>query len=535
MAKAGLTAKYRPQLFKDIVGQDFIKRILSRAAQQDKPANAYLFSGTRGVGKTTTARIMAKAINCLNGPEFEPCNDCTNCRQITKGIFSDVLEIDAASHTGVDNVRKLREDAVYFPMSGKYKVIIIDEAHMLSNAAFNALLKTLEEPPGHCIFIMATTAPEKFPSTVISRCQHYVFKMVSLDDLADHLKYVLDTEGYEYDPEALTLMAKRGAGSVRDSMSILGQVMALGGEKITPQGVREVLGLAGHDVYADFFEDILNKDLVNIHTRINSILGQGLDINFFLQEFASCWRNLFLLSQSGDKADKILSLPANELEFWKDLAAKIPAPRIHAAWQMVIEEQKSILKSNEPALAMELLFFNLAYLPELLPIGQYTPVRQEMNSPTTTEPAEPAEKKSPEVIQDSLDANESKSGHHPEKESSRDLSKKDWPGFVDYCRSKEGAGDAFARMLCSCESIIEQGTLKIICKQEFIYDSLKRNGRERVISGLVEEFFGSDMGLNIVNNGQKKDSSFREKVLDHPVIKRLVDEFDSRIIEIKRM
>lgn len=536
MAKAGLTAKYRPQLFKDVVGQDFIKKILSRAAQQDKPANAYLFSGTRGVGKTTTARIMAKAINCLNGPDFEPCNDCTNCRQITKGIFSDVLEIDAASHTGVDNVRKLREDAVYFPMSGKYKVIIIDEAHMLSNAAFNALLKTLEEPPGHCIFIMATTAPEKFPPTVISRCQHYVFKMVPLDDLVGHLKYVLDAEKFEYDPEALTLMAKRGAGSVRDSMSILAQVMALGGEKLTPQAVREVLGLAGHDVYADFFEDILNKDLVNIHTRINSILGQGLDINFFLQEFASCWRNLFLLSQSGDKADKILLLPANELEFWKDLAEKIPAPRIHAAWQMVIEEQKSILKSNEPALAMELLFFNLAYLPELLPIGQYTPSHNEVSSTQPAKPAEPAEKKSPEFIQDSLDSSKSKSGHKPqETEPSPELPEKDWPGFINYCRSHEGAGDSFARMLGSCDSIIEQGILKIICNQEFIYDSLKKNGRERFISGLVEEFFGSDMKVKIINNGQKHDSSFREKALDHPVVKRLVDEFDSRIIEIKRI
>lgn len=536
MAKAGLTAKYRPQLFKDIVGQDFIKKILSRAAQQNKPANAYLFSGTRGVGKTTTARIMAKAINCLNGPDSEPCNDCTNCHQITRGIFSDVLEIDAASHTGVDNVRKLREDAVYFPMSGRYKVIIIDEAHMLSNAAFNALLKTLEEPPGHCVFIMATTAPEKFPPTVISRCQHYVFKMVHLDDLVTHLRFVLDAEKYEYDPEALILMAKRGAGSVRDSMSILGQVMALGGERITPQGVREVLGLAGHDVYADFFEDILNKDLVNIHTRINSILGQGLDINFFLQEFASCWRNLFLLSQSGDKADKILSLPGNELEFWKDLSVRIPAPRIHAAWQMVIEEQKSILKSNEPALAMELLFFNLAYLPELLPIGQYTPSRQEMSNPAAAKPADPVEKKSPENIRESLGAREAYLDHKAEKEEScGDFSEKNWPGFVNYCRSKEGAGDSLARMLGSCESIIEQGSLKIVCNQEFIYDSLKRNGRERLISSLIEEFFGSEMTLYIINNAQKKDSSFREKALDHPVVKRLVDEFDSRIIEIKRL
>ncbi|MFP4109261.1 MAG: DNA polymerase III subunit gamma/tau, partial [Desulfonatronovibrio sp.] len=292
MARAGLTAKYRPQFFKEIVGQDFIKKILSRASQQDRPASAYLFSGTRGVGKTTAARIMAKAVNCVNGPDLEPCNQCSNCSQVTSGIFPDVMEIDAASHTGVDNVRKLREDAVYMPMSGRYKVIIIDEAHMLSNQAFNALLKTLEEPPKHCVFIMATTAPEKFPPTVISRCQHYVFQMVALEDLTGHLKSVLDREGIGYDSEAVTLIAKKGAGSVRDSMSILSQVIAIGGDRIEASSVRQVLGLAGQEVYADFFQAILNKDLVSIHSGINNILGQGLDIGFFLQEFAACWRNL---------------------------------------------------------------------------------------------------------------------------------------------------------------------------------------------------------------------------------------------------
>ncbi|MCA1743904.1 MAG: DNA polymerase III subunit gamma/tau, partial [Desulfovibrionales bacterium] len=214
----------------------------------------------------------------------------------------------------------------------------------------------------------------------------------------------------------------------------------------------------------------------------------------------------------------------------------IPALRIHAAWQMVIEEQKSILKSNEPALAMELLFFNLAYLPELLPIAQYNPPREETGNSTAANPADPGEKKSPENIGKPLDISELIPGYEPEKEEScKDFSKKDWPGFINYCRSKEGGGDSLARMLDSCESIIEQGSLKLVCNQEFIYDSLKRNGRERFIAGLIGEFFGSEMALNIINNGQKKDSSFREKALDHPVVKRLVDEFDSRIIEIKRL
>ncbi|MFW5731082.1 MAG: DNA polymerase III subunit gamma/tau, partial [Desulfonatronovibrionaceae bacterium] len=325
MAVSSLTSRYRPQQFKEIVGQEFIRKILSRACQEDRPANAYLFSGTRGVGKTTAARIMAKAINCLKGPGAEPCNECTCCVQITDGASPDVLEIDAASHTGVDNVRKLREDALYSPMNSRYRVIIIDEAHMLSRGAFNALLKTLEEPPGHCIFIMATTAPEKFPPTVVSRCQHYVFKMVPLEQLIAHLEKVLQWEKVEYDQDAVRLIARKGAGSVRDSMSILSQVTALGRGRLDADTVRQVLGLAGSEIYQEFFKAIINQDLVLIHRQLDDMLGQGLDIGFFLQEFVSCWRNLFLLSLSGDKAAQVLDLPGEELEVWQDLAGKIPA------------------------------------------------------------------------------------------------------------------------------------------------------------------------------------------------------------------
>ncbi len=534
MARAGLTAKYRPQSFKEIVGQDFIKKILSRASQQDKPANAYLFSGTRGVGKTTTARIMAKAVNCLKGPDFEPCNQCSNCLQITRGVSPDVLEIDAASHTGVDNVRKLREDAVYMPMSGRYKVIIIDEAHMLSSAAFNALLKTLEEPPRHCVFIMATTAPEKFPPTVVSRCQHYVFKMVGLEFLVDHLRSILDQEGIRYDPEAVRLIALRGAGSVRDSMSILGQVIAIGGDRIEPANVREVLGLAGHDVYADFFRAILNKDLVAIHTGINNILGQGLDISFFLQEFASCWRNLFLLSQSGKEAGRILGLPEEELKYWQDLSQKIPASLIHAGWQMVVEEQKDILKSHEPSLALELLFFNLAYLPELLPVGDFEAVPAACQGKAGDYRSSGfAEKPGPEY---EPPAPEQASGEDKSLgvEDSPDKEIKNWPGFIEFLKKKLGPEDSLIRMLGNCDCKLEDNSLILVCNQEFIFDNIRKNGRDRVINELAGQYFGPEVRIDFINNGQTNDSSFRDKALNHPAVKKVINDFDARIVEIKK-
>ncbi len=534
MAKVGLTGKYRPQTFNEIVGQDFIKKILSRASKEDKPASAYLFSGTRGVGKTTAARVLAKAVNCLKGPDFEPCNQCSNCSQITKGVFPDVLEIDAASHTGVDNVRKLREDVSYMPMMGRYKIVIIDEAHMLSNAAFNALLKTLEEPPKHCVFIMATTAPDKFPPTVISRCQHYVFRMVGLKDLVSHLESVLNKEEIKYDPRAVHLIAVRGAGSVRDSMSILGQVVAIGGERIEPENVRQVLGLAGQEVYVNFFEAILNRDLPAIHSGINNILDQGLDISFFLQEFASCWRNLFLLSQSGKAAGNILNLPSEEIQYWHDLALKVPAPLIHAGWQMVIEESKSILKSHEPSLALELLFFNLAYLPDLLPVGEYDAmpaIRQveaqdygpesRDHSIPEQKPADPVE--DPEQME------------YPGAEISGTENFKDWPGFVEFIQTKLGPDDSLLRMLGNCEARLEGDLLVLACKKEFIFDNIRKNGRHNIIIELVKQYYGPEIRIEFENNGSKDESSFKDKALNHPTIKKIIHDFDAKIIEIKKI
>ena len=281
MAKVSLTAKYRPQTFSQVVGQDYIKSILSRAAAENKIAPAYLFSGTRGVGKTTVARIFAKAINCEQGPASEPCNECGHCVQITKGAATDVMEIDGASHTGVDNVRKLREEVAYAPLSCRYKVVIIDEAHMLSKSAFNALLKTLEEPPKHCVFIMATTEPEKFPITIISRCQHYVFKRIPQNELISHLQSVLEAEKVDYEPQALALIARRGAGSVRDSMSLLAQVLALGEKKLTAKDVRNVLGLAGQEFFFQATEAIYNQDLVSLNHIVQDLQNQGLDLGFF--------------------------------------------------------------------------------------------------------------------------------------------------------------------------------------------------------------------------------------------------------------
>lgn len=228
MSHASLAARYRPQTFAEVTGQETVKAILSRAAAEDKVAPAYLLSGTRGVGKTTIARIFAKALNCVHAPTGEPCNQCEQCRRITMGNHVDVVEIDGASNRGIDDARRLREAIAYAPMEGRYKVFIIDEAHMLTRESFNALLKTLEEPPPRATFILATTEAHKFPITIVSRCQHFIFKAIPEAELVAHLTRVLNKEGIPFEENAVRLLARRAAGSVRDSMSLLGQTLALG-------------------------------------------------------------------------------------------------------------------------------------------------------------------------------------------------------------------------------------------------------------------------------------------------------------------
>lgn len=373
MKHLSLAARYRPQNFAQVAGQDMVKAVLSRAAAEDRPAAAYLLSGTRGVGKTTIARIFAKALNCQHAPGPEPCNQCEQCRKITQGVHVDVTEIDGASNNSVEDARSLRETIGYAPMEGRYKIFIIDEAHMLTRNAFNALLKTLEEPPERVVFIFATTEAHKFPITIVSRCQHFVFRHLSEDALFAHLTAVLRKENAAFEEGAVRLIARRAAGSVRDSMSLLDQTLALGGEELTVAATRQVLGLAGQELFAELFTALHGQDCAAVANLCGQILQQGVDIGFFMRELAGNLRNLFLLRQSGQAIVPSLRLPADEAALWQGIAPQFSAAHLHAAWQMALDAQRGIVQSPEPAAALELLLLNLALLPQLLPVGQATP------------------------------------------------------------------------------------------------------------------------------------------------------------------
>ena len=375
MKHLSLASRYRPQTFAQVAGQDMVKAVLSRAAAEDRPAAAYLLSGTRGVGKTTIARIFAKALNCEHAPGPEPCNECAQCRKITQGIHVDVTEIDGASNNSVEDARSLRETIGYAPMEGRYKVFIIDEAHMLTRNAFNALLKTLEEPPERVVFIFATTEAHKFPITIVSRCQHFVFRHLGEDALVEHLSGVLRKEGVNFEESAVRLLARRAAGSVRDSMSLLDQTLALGGAELTAAATRQVLGLAGQEMFGNLFTALHAQDCAAVADLCGQILQQGVDIGFFIRELAGNLRNLFLLRQGGEAMLPSLRLPADEAALWQSIAPRFSTAHLHAAWQMTLDSQRGIVQSPEPAAALELLLLNLAMLPQLLPVGQLTPAQ----------------------------------------------------------------------------------------------------------------------------------------------------------------
>ena len=308
-----LARKYRPQQFDEIVAQEHVTRTLKNALSSGRISSGYLFTGPRGTGKTTTARVLAKALNCVEGPTPTPCDKCPSCKEIMASSSLDVLEIDAASNTGVDDIRTLRENVRYLPTSGKKRIYIIDEVHRLSGSAFDALLKTLEEPPPHVVFIFATTEPFKVPETIRSRTQRYDFHRVSVGNLSAHLRKIADSEKIEIDEAALFMIARKADGSVRDGMSLLDQMSAFAGEKITAQNVVEALGLIDRQFYFDYIGAIAAKDASAALGMIKKLVDSGVEIPEFCQGLADHFRHLLIL-QNSKEPEKLLELSESEME-----------------------------------------------------------------------------------------------------------------------------------------------------------------------------------------------------------------------------
>src|SRR5437764_3415380 len=289
-----IARKFRPQVFEEVVGQKPLVQTLRDAIQMERIGHAYLFSGPRGVGKTTTARILAKGLNCGKGSTITPCNQCASCQEIAAGKSIDVFEIDAASNTGVDNIRELRESAKYAAARSRYKIFIIDEVHMLSTSAFNALLKILEEPPAHVVFIMATTERHKVPATILSRCQQFIFRSISPAEIQNHLRQIADREGVKIDDRAISYIVKASEGSMRDAQSLLDQIISFSGQQVVDEDVRDVLGFIPSEILDRTLDGLAARDSKSLLETAGIVVDQGLNLQQYVREFIGRIRDLLI-------------------------------------------------------------------------------------------------------------------------------------------------------------------------------------------------------------------------------------------------
>ena len=417
MAYTALYRKFRPKNFQDVKGQGHIVTTLQNQIKYERMGHAYLFCGTRGTGKTSIAKIFARAVNCEHPVDGSPCNECATCKSILAGTSMNVIEIDAASNNGVDNIREIVDEVQYSPTTGKYKVYIIDEVHMLSIGAFNALLKTLEEPPSYVIFILATTEVHKIPITILSRCQRYDFKRITIETIADRLRELMEKEQVQVEERALSYVAKAADGSMRDALSLLDQCIAFYlGEKLTYDNVLEVLGAVDMDVFSRFLRGILAEDIPQLMKEIEELVMQGRELGQFVIDFTWYLRNLLLLSSS-EHMEEALDVSTENLKRLKEEAAMLSQERlmryirvfselssqIKYAVQKRIFIEIAVIKLCKPAMEnnLESVIDRLEKLEEKIEQGNFnvTPVKLPVQVETEGVKAVELPKALPEEIQ----------------------------------------------------------------------------------------------------------------------------------------
>ena len=386
MSYTVLARKYRPQTFADLVGQEHVTRTLANAIVTGRVAHAFLFTGVRGVGKTTSARILAKALNCERGPTPEPCNECDICKQITAGMDLDVLEIDGASNNGVDDVRRLQESLPYRPARDRFKIVIVDEVHMLSSGAFNAFLKTLEEPPAHVKFIFATTESHKVPITIRSRCQRYDFRLIPQAVIADRIRQILGLENIEADAQAVSLVAREAAGSMRDAVTLLDQVIAFSGEALVGSEVAEKLGIADRAQLFQLAESVLSGDPKRALEEIAAIAARGLDLGHLTRQWLELLRDMVVLRVAEDKPE-LVELPDDDRARAVAIAGAhslLELERVFAGVAKLVDE---IAKSSAPRSLLEMGALRLASRPPLQELAELIARLSKLEAGSTSTPA----------------------------------------------------------------------------------------------------------------------------------------------------
>lgn len=386
-----IARKWRPQSFQDLVGQEHVSQTLLNALRHDRLPQALLFTGVRGTGKTSSARILAKSLRCPKAKDFVPCGTCSECEDIANGRSLDVIEIDGASNNGVDAIRELRETVGYMPSSGRYKIYIIDEVHMLSTSAFNALLKTLEEPPPHVIFIMATTEVQKIPSTILSRCQRFDFRRIPSRQIAQQLSKITSAEGVKAEPEALWLIARQADGSMRDSQSLLDQVITFCGGNVTLQQAIDVLGLTDRSLLLETMKSLVERNTQAAVDIVEKIFKSGYDPKVFSQDLLEEIRNTLLVRLCPDDPSRVVDLPDTEIEALRELTTALSDEDLHLLFDMTLKGVNDLLRAQDPRIVLEMLLLRMAAAPRIASLASLMSGAVPASVAQAAAPAPPAE------------------------------------------------------------------------------------------------------------------------------------------------
>jgi len=572
-----LARKWRPQLFEEVVGQRHITKTIQNAISQNRVSHAFLFTGARGVGKTSTARILAKALNCEQGPQINPCNQCTTCQEITHGTSLDVIEIDGASNRGIDEIRELRENVRYTPAKSRYKIYIIDEVHMLTREAFNALLKTLEEPPPHIIFIFATTEPHKIPETILSRCQRYDFKRIPLRLIVDSLRRIVEEEKISISQRGIFFIAQESEGSLRDAQSLLDQVISYGGKEIKDEDIMDVLGLIDRQIIYDTIEALIEKDPGRCVEIVEYVYQYGIDLQHFCRELLQYLRNLILIKVS-QKPEALLEITEEEFEILKRQADSFQFEHLNYLFNILLKGEEEIAQSTFPRIMMEMTLIRMATTRPIVSIdeiikrleriekrGVYTNssiisdsiekkiTNQELNflnEKETTEVKSLKEESSINIESSLSLENDEKLDYLINKEpsESKEVYKDIWKELVEYTKAKNpilGSFLSFGSLLKINDEKVELG----FEKDSFHYDRILEKENKKQLESICKEYFKKDVKIIVSplelkeknNNriGRKEkglnhgglEMEKREKMKDDALVKEIVRIFDGKVIQ----
>jgi DNA polymerase-3 subunit gamma/tau len=518
-----IARKWRPQKFEDIIGQEHITTVLRNAIQLDRISHAYLFAGPRGVGKTTTARVFSKALNCIKGPTPDPCLKCTNCVEITKGVSLDVLEIDGASNRGIEQVRDLRENAKLKPVHSRFKIYIIDEVHMLTEAAFNALLKTLEEPPEHVKFIFATTQPQKIPLTILSRCQKFDFRPLPINVIKQKLKQILQQEGIDYEDDALTKIAVAADGSLRDAESVLDQVICLTSDgKVDFDIVEKLLRSIEKEIMKELIQRLINGDEGEVLKIIDRLISDGKDIVQIVESTILYFRYLLLIKLLSSEDLKNM-LPVGDTEILEQQARQISKEEVLFSIEVLMDVISKIKYSFFPRVLLEVGVIKIC-----------NRVRYQLN-PRLDEIGRIPEDKDVGKKEQNNNMNIEKERSAPSGKESLSLEeiKKVWPEIIEALKEKKMS---LASCLLNSEVYILENnllTLKINSQSNFPVEFLS----ERENKTLIEELLNQKLNIKLTVKCIKEESNSgeinkRKKISNNPKIKKISSILNAKVLKI---